>query len=514
MMPRMPRPAPPPPPVPGLDAAACWRAHLARDARFDGRFFTAVLSTGIFCRPICPARTPRREHCAFYPSAAAAQAAGFRPCLRCRPELAPGVAGWRGTANTVARALALISAGAWGEGDDVEALAERVGVGGRQLRRLFARHVGAPPIRIAQAQRVLLAWRLLADTALPLGDVAAAAGFGSVRRFNEAVRRTFRRPPGALRRGAAVPPPDGAIAIALPHTAPYDWPALLEFLAARAIPGVEQVADGAYRRTVALDGAAGTVEVRPDPRGRGLLATLRLPRVAAIAPAVERLRRLLDLDADAAAIGAHLSGDPLLAPLLAARPGLRVPGAWEPFELVVRAVLGQQVSVAAARTLAGRLAARLGAPVDSGDPALSRLFPGPEALAGADLEGLGLTRARAATLAAIGGAVRDDPSLLAPGGELEDAVARLDALPGIGRWTAQYVAMRALHQPDAFPEGDLGLLAALGGLRGRGRAAPGELLRRAERWRPWRAYAALHLWMSLRPRAPAAARARRKERRS
>ncbi len=249
--------------VPALDRGACWRAHRARDARFDGRFYTAVLSTGIYCRPICPARTPRPEHCAYYPSAAAAQAAGFRPCLRCRPELAPGVAGWRGTANTVARALALIAGGAWGEDDDVDALAERVGVGERQLRRLFARHVGAPPVRVAQAQRVLLAKRLVAETRLPLSEVAAAAGFGSLRRFNEVMRRTFHRPPSALRRSGQVSASDGAITIALAHTAPYDWDSLLAFLAARAIPGVEQVVDGAYRRTVALARAVGTVEVRP-----------------------------------------------------------------------------------------------------------------------------------------------------------------------------------------------------------------------------------------------------------
>jgi AraC family transcriptional regulator, regulatory protein of adaptative response / DNA-3-methyladenine glycosylase II len=476
-----------------LDREACWRAHRARDARFDGRFYTAVLSTGVYCRPICPARTPRPEHCAYYPSAAAAQAAGFRPCLRCRPELAPGVAGWRGTANTVARALALIAAGAWGEADDVDALAERVGVGGRHLRRLFARHVGAPPVRVAQAQRVLLAKRLVAETRLPLSDVAAAAGFGSLRRFNEVMRRTFRRPPGALRRAGAAAAADGAITLALPHTAPYDWPGLLGFLAARAIPGVEQVEDGAYRRTIALAGATGTVEVRRDPRGARLLATLRLSRLGALAPAVDRLRRLLDLDADAAAIDAHLAADPLLAPLVRARPGARVPGAWDPFELAVRAILGQQVSVAAARTLAGRLAARHGAPLPGGEPGLARVFPSPEALAGADLAGLGLTGARAAALRGLARAVLADPALLAPAEDLEATVARLAALPGVGRWTAQVVAMRALDEPDAFPEGDLGLLRAAA--RGGAPGSPPALLRRAEAWRPWRAYAAIHLWL-------------------
>jgi AraC family transcriptional regulator, regulatory protein of adaptative response / DNA-3-methyladenine glycosylase II len=286
--------------------------------------------------------------------------------------------------------------------------------------------------------------------------------------------------------------------LVLPHTVPYAWGALLAFLAARAVPGVEEVADGAYRRTVALDGASGTVEVRPAPGGRRLEATLRLSRLAAVAPAVDRLRRLLDLDADSATIDAHLATDPLLAASVAARPGLRVPGAWEPFELMVRAILGQQISVAAARTLAGRLAAGHGAPLPGGRPALGRLFPTPEALAEADLGEAGLTRARAAALGGLARAVLDDPALLLPAQGLEATVARLTTLPGIGRWTAQYVAMRALREPDAFPEGDLGLARALG--RGGVRSSPAALLMSSEAWRPWRAYATLHVWMGPPPR--------------
>ncbi|HYQ81465.1 MAG TPA: AlkA N-terminal domain-containing protein [Anaeromyxobacteraceae bacterium] len=479
---------PKPHPNPALDRDACYRALRTRDARFDGRFYTAVLSTGIFCRPVCPARTPRPEHCVFFPSAAAAHAAGFRPCLRCRPELAPGVAGWRGTANTVSRALALIAEGAWGEEQDAEGLAERLGVGGRHLRRLFARHVGAPPVAVAQAQRVLFAKRLLGETALPMAEVAAAAGFGSVRRFNHVMRRTFQRPPRALRRGGRSDPPDGPVSLRLPHTAPYRWESLLAFLGARAIPGVEEVSGGEYRRTLAVDGAAGSVAVRPVPGASELLATIRLSRVAALPAVVGRLRRLLDLDADAQAIDSHLAGDSLLAPLVAARPGLRVPGAWDPFELAVRAILGQQVSVAAARTLAGRIAAACGERVPGGGLA----FPGPERLAGARLERIGLTRARAAAIRSLARAAAGDPSLLEGRGDLDQAVARLMELPGIGRWTAHYVAMRALREPDAFPEADLGLLrsAARRGLR----VSPAGLARRAEAWRPWRAYAAMHLW--------------------
>ncbi|HEU4382052.1 MAG TPA: AlkA N-terminal domain-containing protein [Anaeromyxobacteraceae bacterium] len=472
---------------PALDRDACYRALRTRDARFDGRFYTAVLSTGIFCRPVCPARTPRAEHCVFYPSAAAAHAAGFRPCLRCRPELAPGVAGWRGTANTVSRALALIAEGAWGEDRDEESLAERLGVGGRQLRRLFARHVGAPPVAVAQAQRVLFAKRLVAETALPMAEVALASGFGSLRRFNEVMRRTFGRPPRALRRGRALEAPRGGLSLRLDHTAPLAWPPLLAFLGARAIPGVEAVAGGEYRRTIAIDGALGSIAVRPAPRGGHLLAAIRVPRVAALSSVVGRLRRLLDLDADAAAIGAHLARDPLLAPLVAARPGLRVPGAWDPFELAVRAILGQQVSVAAARTMAGRIAAAYGERGPGGAVA----FPDAERLALARLERLGLTRARAGAVRALAGAAARDPTLLEGRGDLEATVSRLAELPGVGRWTAHYVAMRAMREPDAFPDTDLGLLrtAARRGLR-----SPGGLAKRAEAWRPWRAYAAMYLW--------------------
>lgn len=487
---------------PELDREACYRAMRARDARFDGRFYTAVVSTGIFCRPVCPARPPRAEHCVFYRSAAAAHAAGFRPCLRCRPELAPGLAGWRGTANTVSRALALIAEGAWREDDDVEALAERLGVGGRHLRRLFALHVGAPPIAVAQAQRVFFAKRLLAETAMPVAEVALASGFGSVRRFNDVMRRTFDRAPRELRRAAAAAPADGSIALRLACTTPYPWPPMLAFLAARAIPGVEEVEGDEYRRAFALDDAAGSVAVRPLPGASQLLASIRISRVAALPAVVGRIRRLFDLDADAGAIDAHLARDRDLAPLVRARPGLRVPGAWDQFELAVRAILGQQVSVAAARTIAGRIAEAHGQRVPGACPGLA--FPGPERLAKAPLDGVGLPRARAAAIAALSRAVLEDPSLLRPTAELDATVERLAALPGIGPWTAQYVAMRAFREPDAFPASDLGLLRAMA--RGGVRPTAAELARRAEAWRPWRAYAAEHLWnagaSSARPAKP------------
>jgi AraC family transcriptional regulator of adaptative response / DNA-3-methyladenine glycosylase II len=477
-------------PAPELDRAACHRALRTRDARFDGRFYTGVATTGIFCRPVCPARTPRLESCVFFRSAAAALAAGFRPCLRCRPELAPGAAGWRGTANTVSRAVALIAEGAWSDGEDLEALAERVGVGGRHLRRLFERHVGAPPVAVAQAHRLLFARRLIAETALPMAEVALASGFGSVRRFNDLVRRTYGRPPRELRRGAGGA--GDALAVRVAVTRPYHWPSLLAFLGARAIPGVETVADGVYRRAFALDGATGSIAIGVAPDGAHLVARIRASRVAALPAVVGRVRRLLDVDADAEEIDRHLARDPLLAPRVAARPGLRVPGAWDPFELAVRAILGQQVSVAAARTLAGRIAALCGERTGAADDATALVFPGPERLADARLDGIGLTRARAAAVSALARAAADDPALLRPGGELEATIERLDALPGVGRWTAQVIAMRAFREPDAFPDGDLGLVRALE--RAGAGGSPAEVLRRAERWRPWRAYAALHLW--------------------
>jgi AraC family transcriptional regulator of adaptative response / DNA-3-methyladenine glycosylase II len=489
-------------PPSGLDRISCYRALCSRDARFDGRFYTAVLSTGIYCRPICPARPPRIEHCAFFPSAAAAQAAGFRPCLRCRPELAPGIAGWRGTANTVQRAMALIAQGTAEPGGDVESLADRLGVGSRHLRRLFERHVGASPATVAQAQRVLFAKKLLAETTLPIAEVAIASGFGSLRRFNEVMRRTFGRPPRELRRARSGSGSSASITLRLSHTLPYDWGSMLDFLRLRAIPGVERVEGDSYRRTIWLAGAAGTFAVRPGPGGDHLRATIRFPILAALPALVSRIRALLDLDADVEAIDAHLARDPLLAPLIAARPGLRVPGAWDAFELAVRAILGQQISVAAARTLAARLVKAHGTAVAGAyDPGeLQHLFPGPELVAQADLTRLGLTRARAAALAALAALVRDDPARLSPRGDLEAVVAELTELPGIGPWTAQIIAMRALRAPDAFPASDLGLLRALGGVT-LGRPGVAQVLARAEAWRPWRAYAVLHLWSKDQPSA-------------
>jgi len=487
--------------VPLLGADACYRALSTRDPRFDGRLFVGVRTTGIYCRPICPARTPKRENCTFFATAAAAQEAGFRPCLRCRPETSPDLATWRGTSNTVSRALALIAEGALdGEDASVERLAERVGIGERQLRRLFREHIGAAPVSVAQTRRVLFAKQLVHETRMTMAQVALASGFGSVRRFNETFRALYRRPPRELRRGAAgfaddANSPGSGIVLTLPYEPPYDWPAMLDFLAFRAIAGMEQVVDGAYRRTVAVGDVHGTVEVAPRPDRAALVATIRFPGVASLWSIVARVRRVFDLGADVSTIGAYLARDPLLAPLVRARPGLRVPGGWEGFELAVRAILGQQISVSGARTLAARLVERYGEPLRGSaahDP-LRFVFPTPRRLADADLASLGMPRTRVAALAALARAAADDPRLFGTAQSLDDAIARLRALPGVGEWTAQYVALRALREPDAFPAGDVGLLRALADAAGR-RPTSLELTARAEAWRPWRAYAAQHLW--------------------
>jgi AraC family transcriptional regulator of adaptative response / DNA-3-methyladenine glycosylase II len=477
-----------------LDHDACYRAICHRDARFDGRFFIAVKTTGIYCRPICPAKTPRSENVVFYPTAAAAQAAGFRPCLRCRPETAPNLGAWRGTSNTVSRALALIELGALDEAG-IDALSERLGLGERQLRRLFNQHLGASPGSVAQTRRVLLAKQLIHETSLPMAEVAFAAGFGSIRRFNETFRALFGRPPGELRRARRVndpEPPTGELTLLLRYQPPYDWPGVLEFLRRRAIPGIERVGEDRYERTIALDGVQGTVAVQPGG-ANALRATVRVPKLSILPAIIARLRRVFDLAADPVAIGAFLAQDPALAPLVRARPGLRVPGAWDGFELAVRAVLGQQITVSGAARLAGRLVAAHGEPLAEPDGALTHLFPRPAALATADLASLGMPRSRAATLAAMAAAALADPHLFEPTGDLDEAVRRLQAIRGVGEWTAQYIALRQLREPDAFPAADIGLLRAAARLQGRAYSSP-ELLARAHPWRPWRAYAAQHLW--------------------
>lgn len=475
-----------------LDRENCRKARLARDARFDGRFFIGVRTTKIFCRPICPAPSPREENVEYYPSAAAAAGAGLRPCLRCRPECAPGTPAWNGSSSTVSRALREIAEGAL-DTEGVGDLAERLGVGDRHLRRLFLEHLGATPIAVAQTHRLLAAKRLLDETDLPFGTVALAAGFGSVRRFNHTIRETWGRTPRELRkkrRGVRSQESAGTcLSFHLRYRPPFDWDALLGFLAARAIPGVEWVNSGRYRRSIVAAGVPGIIEMTQE--GSEVILEIDHPRPESLLGIVSRVRRLCDLDADPVAIATCFSSDRLLRPLVQARPGLRVPGAWDGFELGIRAILGQQISVRGASTLAGRLVSRFGRPLDSGRCGVTHLFPRAEDLAEADLAVIGLPQKRAETLSAFSAAVASGRLILDSRRAPEEVRETMRAIPGIGDWTAEYVAMRALNDPDAFPAGDLVLLRAAG-IR-----TPRELQSVAETWRPWRAYAALHLWQGV-----------------
>jgi AraC family transcriptional regulator of adaptative response / DNA-3-methyladenine glycosylase II len=472
----------------GLDARICSNARLSRDARFDGRFFIGVKSTRIYCRPICPVRTAKEKNVRYFPTAAAAAEAGFRPCLRCRPESSPGTPAWLGTSTTVSRALRLISESAL-EDAGVDALAARLGIGARQLRRLFLRHLGATPIAVAKTRRLHFAKKLIDETNLPMGRIARAAGFGSVRRFNAAFRQTYKRTPSQIRRFAhlATTQPANEYLFRLHFRPPFHWPALLEFLRRRAIPGVEAVEQDSYSRTISLNGDAGTLRVSLAESIDAVEVRITFPESRWLFLIIERVRHMFDLGADPNEIAARLHLDPLLADRVESMPGLRVAGCWDGFELAVRAILGQQISVEGASTLAGRLARTFGEPIIAPSP-LTHLFPLAEVLAQANVASIGLPESRAETIRSLACAVCEGQISFDSVVNVEEFQARLRELPGIGDWTAQYVAMRALGDPDAFPAGDLGLLraAAISDRR--------ELVRRAEGWRPWRAYAAMYLW--------------------
>ncbi|MFN0148695.1 MAG: AlkA N-terminal domain-containing protein [Dehalococcoidia bacterium] len=481
-----------------LDSAICYRALETGDARFDGVFFTGVSTTRIYCRPVCPARTPARDRCTFFRNAAAAERAGYRPCLRCRPELAPGEAPCDGSSRVAAMAASRINAGALNDDGSLEDLAAGLGLSSRQLRRVVECELGVTPIELAQTRRLLLAKQLLADTALPMTEVAFAAGFASIRRFNALFLERYRMSPTRIRRAAGGGAPD-ALRLRLSYRPPLHWPALAGFLGARASAGVEAVEGSRYLRTARIGRHAGWLAVSPEPGKDALRVELSRSLTPVLMPLLARLRELFDLDAQPRAIEGHLSDDPLLAPIVAATPGLRVPGAFDGFELATRAVLGQQVSVKGATTLSGRFAAAFGEPIESPFAALSHLTPAAERVAAAPIEevmAIGLPRARAVTLVALARAVAWDGLAIAPSPDPEAAIRRLTAVPGIGDWTAHYVGMRALRWPDAFPHGDLGLKHALDG------ATPKEILALGERWRPWRAYATFHLWQSLPTKEP------------
>jgi AraC family transcriptional regulator of adaptative response / DNA-3-methyladenine glycosylase II len=460
------------------DHDRCYRAVASRDSRFDGRFVTAVTSTGIYCRPSCPAQTPKRENVRFYPGATAAVAAGFRACRRCRPEAAPGSRDWDVRADLAARALRAIAAGAVDHEGGVPALAESLHVSERHLHRVLVAEVGAGPLALARTRRAQTARLLLDATDLPMSQIAFAAGFSSVRQFNDTIREHFGSAPRELRRRVH---PDlastGQLTLRLAHRSPYAVEEMLGWQRLHLVPGIEEIDGAAYRRVLPT-GAVVSLTVGPN----ATLLSTRVDDVRTLTDTVTRCRRLLDADADPLAVDAALAEDPALAPLVAARPGLRVPGVVDGFELVVRTVLGQQVSVKAAHTFTARIVSAYGKPLDAPDGGLIARFPTAETLADASYDGIGITGSRVRTLRAVAHAHASGDLVLDGSADRDETRARLLALPGIGAWTVEYVAMRGLGDPDGFPATDLVLRRRIAELD-------------PDRWRPWRAYAAMHLWM-------------------
>lgn len=471
---------------------AYYRAVAAKDARFDGVFFTGVKTTGIYCRPICSVKTPRISSCVFFSTAAGAEAGGFRPCLRCRPELAP-YALQQNLAHAVWKKIA---AGALNE-RSAEALADEVGLSSRQLRRVLLEEFGVTPIELAQTQRLLFAKKLLQETRLPMTELAYAAGFGSVRRFNALFESRYRITPSAIRRASQVD--QDSLVLRLAYRPPYAWQAMLNFLRGRAMPGLEAVDGSTYRRSVRIADKQGWISIS-DRADKQQLALQVAPSLASVLmPLLAQVRDQFDVEANPQVIASHLQSDPLLAAQITRVPGLRVPGAFEPFELAIRAVLGQQVSVAGATTIAGRLVKRFGAAIETPFADVTHHFPTPQQLTQTSLEeiaALGMPKSRAATVQnlatfALAGGLQKTATL-----NLDQLVRNLKTVPGIGEWTAQYIAMRALRYSDAFPAGDLGLQKAAA-LAPDTRISEKQLLQRAQQWSPWRSYAALLLWQSL-----------------
>ena len=477
-----------------LDRGSCYRALAARDTRFDGVFFTGVKTTGIYCRPVCAVKTPRESSCLFFSSAAAAEAAGFRPCLRCRPELAP----YALQQNLAHAVWQRIAAGALNDGD-VERLASEVGLSSRQLRRVLLQHFGVTPVELAQTQRLLFAKKLLQETRMPMADIAFAAGFGSVRRFNALFAQRYGIAPSAIRRATASADESAcdALTLRLAYRPPFHWERMLRYLAGRAIAGVEAVQESSYLRTIRLGGVDGWLRATHLPARSQIVLEIAPSLSPVLMPLLARVRNQFDLDANPALIEAHLRPDPLLCAHLEAMPGLRVPGAFDPFELAVRAVLGQQVSVAGATTLTARLVRQFGGAAESPFEALSHHFPDAAVLGATEAQEIariGLPQTRAQTIRNLAQFAADGGLDLPPGIMLSDAIERLKSIAGIGDWTAHYIALRALRFPDAFPAGDLGLQKAAS--PDATRLTEKQLAARAAAWSPWRGYAALVLWMA------------------
>ncbi len=473
-----------------LDPGQCYRALLSHDTRFDGRFFVGVATTRIYCRPVCTAKTPLARNCSFFPSAAAAEARGFRPCLRCRPELAPGYAVVDANARLAQSAAGLIEDGRLAE-ESLAELAGTLGVTDRHLRRVFQQAFGVAPVEYAQTQRLLLAKRLLTDTGLPVIDVAMASGFASLRRFNDLFRTRYRMTPGDLRRTAAKDSPSQTLSFDLAYRPPYDWDAMLSFLERRAIAGVESVERSRYLRTVrvaARGESTGWISVAPSPRRAALRVAVSASLANALPLVLGRVKHLFDLSCHPEEIGAALGA------VAKRHPGLRLPGTIDGFEVAVRAILGQQVTVKAASVIAARFSHAFGAPIVTPHASLTTLFPRAAdiaALEPARIAERGIVRTRARAIVHLAREVAGGRLRLDPSADVDATIAALDALPGVGPWTAQYIAMRALAWPDAFPHPDVAVLKAMN----ESRAAAA--LATAESWRPWRAYAVLHLWKSL-----------------
>jgi AraC family transcriptional regulator of adaptative response / DNA-3-methyladenine glycosylase II len=486
------------------DDKALYSALAARDPRFDGVFYVGVTSTGIYCRPICTARTPKAANCRFFASAEAAEKAHFRPCLRCRPELAPGNAPVDDARRIAGLIAYRIEEGMLDDGAGIEQIAARFGWSSRHIRRIVQKELGVSPIELVLTRRLLLAKQLLTETNLPISDVAFASGFASLRRFNDAFSTRYGMPPTRFRKatdGLTAPAAlTDTLTLQLSYRPPFDWTGMLAFLGARALAGCESISDGAYLRTVQLGGHSGWIRVHHVPERRALMVELTRSLTPVLPALLGRLRNLFDLSARPDIIAAHLAQDVLLTDAVTRNPGLRVPGTFDGFELAVRAILGQQITVRAATTLAGRFSETFGGAIETPFEGLSRLCPTAERLAGTALEelaSLGIIRSRARSIIAIAQAIASGRVRLEPGAEPDDAVERLVAIPGIGPWTAQYIAMRALRWPDAFPSQDVALRSRLGGM------TPRQAEQRSQPWRPWRSYALLHVWQSL----PAAARA-------
>ena len=469
-----------------MDHKSCYQAVLSHDARFDGVFFVGVSSTKIYCRTVCTVKTPRRENCNFFSTAAAAEQAGYRPCLRCRPELAPGNARIDAVSRLAASAINRIEDGLLTE-KRLDEFAAEMGVTDRHLRRVIQSEFGVSPIELIQTQRLLLAKRLLTDTDLPITEIAFASGFASLRRFNALFKERYRLNPTELRKTRTTAATE-TLVCELSYRPPLDWQSLLHYLKARALKGAETVEGNRYARTVVEGKQTGWIAVEPIEGKSVLRVELSASLAKTILPVLAGVKRVFDLKAEPTKIAAQLGE------LAAINPGLRVPGAFSGFEIAVRAILGQQVSVKSATTLAGRYIARFGEPVETPFAALTHLSPAPHRLASAelsDLTSLGIIGARAKSILALAEAIASGKLALSPGGNVEQTMEQLKQLPGIGEWTAQYVAMRALSWPDAFPHTDLGVYKALGTNK------PKRVLELAEAWRPWRAYAVMHLWKSL-----------------